>query len=347
MRFCCGEGEGMHGERCLVLPRQATWSGCARIVLAAIVLPLAVCGTAYSQSYPARPIRVIIPFTAGSATDLLARRVAVKMSENWGQQVVIDNRGGGGGTIASNMVAKAAPDGYTLLTHSIAFAMNAALYSKLPYDPVKDFAPASQIAVSTSLLLVSPSLGAKSVKELIALAKQKPGQLNFGSSGVGSGTHLNAEQFRFTAGIDVVHVPYKGVPETLIDLMTGRIHFFLSPLVPALPLLKEGKLIPLAVTTPRRSAVLPDVPTMAEAALPGYEFQAWFGVFAPARTPRPIVEKLSKEIARIVELPDIRKQMQAQGEEARPSSPEEFSKFVRAEIDKISRIVKQAGVRIE
>ena len=337
----------MHGERCLVLPRQRTWSGCARIVLAATVLPLAVCGAAYSEPYPARPIRVIIPFTAGSATDLLARRVAVKMSENWGQQVVIDNRGGGGGTIASNMVAKAAPDGYTLLTHSIAFAMNAALYSKLPYDPVKDFAPASQIAVSTSLLLVSPSLGAKSVKELIALAKQKPGQLNFGSSGVGSGTHLNAEQFRFAAGIDVVHVPYKGVPETLIDLMTGRIHYFLSPLVPALPLLKEGKLIPLAVTTPRRSAVLPDVPTMAEAALPGYEFQAWFGVFAPARTPRPIVEKLSKEIARIVELPDIRKQMQAQGEEARPSSPEEFSKFVRAEIDKISRIVKQAGVRIE
>ena len=246
----------MHGERCLVLPRQATWSGCARIVLAATVLSSALCGAAYPQSYPDRPIRVIIPFTAGSATDLVARRIAVKMSENWGQQVVIDNRGGGGGTIATSMVAKAAPDGYTLLTHSIAFAMNAALYSKLPYDPVRDFAPASQIAVSTSLLLVSPSLGAKSVKELIALAKQKPGQLNFGSSGVGSGTHLNAEQFRFTAGIDVVHVPYKGVPETLIDLMTGRIDFFLSPLVPALPLLKEGKLHPAGGddAAPQRSA---------------------------------------------------------------------------------------------
>ena len=312
-----------------------------------LVLALAPAAEVLSQDYPARPVRLLIPFTAGSATDLLARRLAVKMSENWGQQVVIDNRGGGGGTIASNLVAKATPDGYTLLAHSIAFAMNAALYSKLPYDPVKDFAPASQIAVSTSVLLVSPALGAKSVNELIVLAKQKPGQLNFGSSGVGSGTHLNAEQFRFAAGIDVVHVPYKGVPETLIDLMTGRIHYFLSPLVPALPLLKEGKLIPLAVTTPRRSAVLPDVPTMAEAALPGYQFQAWFGVFAPARTPRPIVEKISGEIARIVELPDIKKQMQAQGEEGRASSPEEFSKFVRAEIDKISRIVKQAGVRIE
>src|SRR6185295_10003149 len=305
----------------------------------ATALAFAVVAPALAQDYPTRPVRLLIPFTAGSATDLLARRLAVKMSENWGQQVVIDNRGGGGGTIASNLVAKATPDGYTLLAHSIAFAMNAALYSKLPYDPVKDFAPASQIAVSTSVLLVSPTLGAKSVKDLIALAKQKPGQLNFGSSGVGSGTHLNAEQFRFAAGIDVVHVPYKGVPETLIDLMTGRIHYFLSPLVPALPLLKEGKLIPLAVTTPRRSAVLPDVPTMAEAALPGYQFQAWFGVFAPARTPRPIVEKISGEIARIVELPDIKKQMQAQGEEGRASSPEEFSKFVRAEIDKISRIV--------
>src|SRR5262245_5128394 len=337
----------MLDERRSVLSRQQARCGRARVVVAAIVLPLAVCGTANSESYPTKPIRVIIPFTAGSATDLLARRISVKMSENWGQQVVIDNRSGGGGTIASNMVAKGAPDGYTLLTHSIAFAMNAALYSKLPYDPIKDFAPASQIAVSTSVMLVSPALGAKSVKDLIALAKQKPGQLNFGSSGVGSGTHLNAEQFRFAAGIDVVHVPYKGVPETLIDLMTGRIHYFLSPLVPAMPLLKEGKLIALAVTTPRRSAVLPDVPTMAEAALPGYEFQAWFGVFAPARTPRPIVEKLSKEVARIVDLPDIKKQMQAQGEEGRTSSPDEFAKFVRAEIDKISRIVKQAGVRIE
>jgi hypothetical protein len=224
-------------RRLCVLPRKG-WSGCAWR-LAAIRALLSAAQRA--RVYPDRPIRVIIPFTAGSATDLLARRLAVKMSENWGQQVVIDNRGGGGGTIASSMVAKATPDGYTLLTHSIAFAMNAALYSKLPYDSIKDFAPASQIAVSTSVMLVSPALGARSVKDLIALAKQKPGQLNFGSSGVGSGTHLNAEQFRFAAGIDVVHVPYKGVPETLIDLMTGRIHYFLSPLVPALPLLKEGQ----------------------------------------------------------------------------------------------------------
>jgi tripartite-type tricarboxylate transporter receptor subunit TctC len=312
-----------------------------------VVIGMASAAAQTSQDFPTRPIRLIIPFTAGSATDLLARRIATKMGENWNQQVVVDNRGGGGGTVGMSIVAKASPDGYTLLTHSIAFAMSSALYSKLPFDPIKDFAPASQLAVSTSLMVIAPSLGVKSVKELIALAKQKPGQLSFGSSGVGSGTHLNAEQFRFAAGIDVLHVPYKGVPEVLVDVMTGRIHYFLSPLVPTLPFLKDGRLIPLAVTTARRSSVLPEVPTMAEAALPGYEFQAWFGVFAPARTPRPIVEKISKEIARIVELPDIKKQFQAQGEEGRPSTPDEFSQFVRAEIVKISRIVKQAGVKVE
>ena len=312
-----------------------------------IVFAFTLAGMAHAQDYPARPVRLMIPFTAGSATDLLARRIAAKMNDNWGQQVVVDNRGGGGGTIASSIVAKAAPDGYTLLVHSIAFAMNAALYSNLPYDPIKDFAPVSQISISTSLMVVAPALGVKSVKEFIALAKQKPGQLNYASSGVGSGTHLNAEQFRFAAGIDVVHVPYKGVPEALIDVMTGRTHFFLTPLVPALPFLREGRLLPLAVTTARRTPVLPDVPTMAEAALPGYEFQAWFGVFAPARTPRPIVTRIGKEISRIVDLPDIKQQMQIQGEEGRTSTPEEFAGFLRAEIEKISKIVKLAGVRVE
>ena len=300
-----------------------------------------------TQNFPTKPVRLIVPFTAGSATDLLARRVAAKMTDNWGQQVVVDNRSGGGGTLATAIVAKATPDGYTLLVHSIAYAMNAALYSKLPYDPITDFAPVGKISISTSLLVVSPALGVKSVKELIALAKQKPGQLNYASSGVGSGTHLNGEQFRFGAGIDVVHVPYKGVPEVLVDVMTVRIHYFLSPLVPALPFIRDGRLLPLAVTTGRRTPVLPDVPTMAEAALPGYEFQAWFGVFAPARTPRPVVEQISKEIARVVDLPDVQKQFVNQGEEGRSNTPEEFNRFVRAEIEKYRRIVKQANIRIE
>jgi tripartite-type tricarboxylate transporter receptor subunit TctC len=300
-----------------------------------------------AQNYPTKPVRMIVPFTPGSATDLLARRVAPKMSDNWNQQVVVDNRGGGGGTLGASIVAKATPDGYTLLVHSIAFAMNAALYSKLPYDPLKDFAPVSQIVISTSLLVVAPTLGVKSVKELIALAKQKPGQLTFGTSGVGSGTHLNGEQFRFAAGIDVVHVPYKGVPEPLIDTMSGRIDYFLSPLVPALPFIRDGRLLALAVSTAQRTSVLPDVPTIAEAALPGYEFQAWFGVFAPAGTPRPVVDQISREIARIVYLPDIKKQFLNQGEEGKPSTPEEFTQFIRAEIEKYSKVVKLAGIRVE
>ena len=300
-----------------------------------------------AQNFPTKPVRLIVPFTAGSATDLLARRGAPKMSDNWNQQVVVDNRGGGGGTLGAGIVAKATPDGYTLLVHSIAFAMNAALYSKLPYDPLKDFVPVSQILISTSLLVVAPTLGVKSVKELIALAKQKPGKLTFSSSGVGSGTHLNGEQFRFAAGIDVVHVPYKGVPEPLIDTIAGRIDYFLPPLVPSLPFIRDGRLLALAVSTARRSPVLPDVPTIAEAALPGYEFQAWFGVFAPAGTPRPVVEQISKEVARIVELPDIKKQMLNQGEEGRASTPPEFTRFVHAEIEKTRKIVKLAGIRIE
>jgi tripartite-type tricarboxylate transporter receptor subunit TctC len=300
-----------------------------------------------AQNFPTKPVRLIVPFTAGSATDLLARRVALQLSDNWNQQVVVDNRGGAGGTLGASIVAKATPDGYTLLVHSISFAMNAALYSTLPYDPLKDFAGVSQISFGTPLLVVAPTLGVKSVKDLIALAKQKPGQLNFGSTGVGSGTHLNGEQFRFAAGINVVHVPYKGAPEALLDTMTGRIQYFISPLVPALPFIRDGRLLPLAVSTARRTPMLPDVPTIAEAALPGYEFQAWFGVFAPARTPRPVVEQISKEIARIVDLPDIKKQMLNQGEEGRPSTPEEFTRFVRAEIEKYSKVVKLAGIRVE
>jgi len=319
-----------------------------RVLVATGIAVAAAPGFAQTtQNFPTRPVRMIIPFTAGSATDLLARRIAPKMSENWNQQVVVDNRGGAGGTLAAGIVAKATPDGYTLLVHSIAFAMNAALYSKLPYDPLKDFAYVSQISISTSLLLVSPKLGVKSVSELIALAKQKPGQLSYSSSGVGSGTHLNGEMFRFGAGIDVVHVPYKGVPEALIDIATGRVHYFLSPLVPALPFIKDGRLLPLAVTTARRSPVLPDVPAMAEAGLPGYEFQAWFGVFAPAGTPRPIVDKISREIARIVDLPDIKKQFMTQGEEGKASTPDEFTRFVRAEIGKYSKVVKLAGIKVE
>ncbi len=308
------------------------------------------CGTqlcAFAQSYPTKPIRMIVPFSAGSATDLLARRVALKMGERWSQQVVVDNRGGAGGVVGTNIVASATADGYTLLVHSLAYTVSAALYSKLPFDPYKDLAGVSQIAIAPSVVLVAPSLGVRSVKELIALAKSKPGKLNFGTAGVGSGTHFNSEQFKFAAGIDTVHIPYKGVPEVLVDTMQGRIQYFLSPLVPALPLIRDGRLLALAVTTPNRTSILPDTPTVAEAALPGYAFQAWWGVFAPAKTPRPILEQLSKEVARIIELPDVKKQMHTQGEEGRASTPEAFTKFVHTEIANARKLVKLAGIRVE
>ena len=312
------------------------------------VIGIAAAAAQTSQDYPTRPIRVIIPFTAGSATDLLARRVATKMSENWSQQVVVDNRGGGGGTVGDRTSSpRPPPDGYTLLTHSIAFAMNAALYSKLPFDPVKDFAPASQIAVSTSLLVAAPSLGVKSVKELIALAKQKPGQLNFGSSGVGSGTHLNAEQFRFAAGIDVVHVPYKGVPEVLIDVMTGRIHY--------LPVAARA-----GAAVPQGREAHPAGGDHARAAR-GAARRAddGGGRVAGLRVPGVVRRVRARADAaadrREAEQGDRAHRRAARHQEAvpgagrggRPSTPDEFSQFVRAEIDKIGRIVKQAGMKVE
>ncbi len=319
----------------------------ASVIVTAFAIASTACPAQTSQNFPNRPVRLVVAFTPGSATDLIARRIAPKMSDQWGQQVVVDNRAGAGGVVGTGIVAAAAPNGYTLLVHSIAFAVSAALYSKLPFDPVNDFAPVSQILVSPSAIVVAPALGIRSVSELIALAKQKPGQINFGSAGIGSGTHLNAEQFKFSAGINVTHVPYKGSPEALLDTMTGRIQYFLTPLVPALPMIRDGRLLALAVTTAQRTPLLPDVPTVAEAALPGYEFQAWFGVFAPGGTPRPILDRISREVARIVELPDIMKQMASQGEQGRASTPDEFAKFFRAEIEKYKKIVKLANIRVE
>jgi len=263
--------------------------------------------------FPNKPIQIVVPFSAGSQTDILARMVGKKMSENWGQQVVVINRPGGGGIVAGSTVARAAPDGYTLLAHSTGFAVAATLYSKLPYDTLKDFAGVTQISTGTHVLVVTPSLGVKSVSDLIALAKRKPGQLNFGSAGIGGATHLSGEQFRFAADINVVHVPYKGVPEALTDTIAGRVQYGMSPIGPALSFIKDGRLLALAVTTARRSPVLPDVPTVAEAALPGFEFDGWVGLWAPARTPKAVLDQLSNEVARILALPDVRERMQSEG----------------------------------
>jgi tripartite-type tricarboxylate transporter receptor subunit TctC len=313
-------------------------------LLCAAVAPAAASA---AQTYPTRPVRLIVPFTPGATADIVARRLAPRLSEGWSQQVVVDNRAGAGGTIGINIVAKAVPDGYTLLVHSVAFAVSAALYTRLPYDSVKDFAPITQISMAPSVVVVAPALGVKSVKELIALARAKPGQINYASAGIGSGTHFNGEQFKYAAGIDVVHVPYKGPAEALLDTATGRVQYFISPLVPALPFIRDGRLVALGVTAAQRARALPDVPTVAESALPGYEYQAWFGAFAPAGTPRPVVERIGREIARVVALPDVAKQFQSQGEDVRTGTPEEFAGFVRAEIEKYRKVARLANIRVD
>jgi tripartite-type tricarboxylate transporter receptor subunit TctC len=297
-----------------------------------------------SGSFPEKPVRLIVPFTAGAAADILARRLASSLAEVLGQQVVVDNRPGAGGTLGANIVAKASPDGYTLLVHSAAFAVSAALYSKLPYDPNIDFAAVSQIAVAPIVLVVGPSLGAKSVKELLALSMQKPGQITFGSSGVGSSTHFAAEQFKLAGRISVTHVPYKGPSEALLDTMTGRIHYALTPVVPTLPFIKDKRLLALAVTTGQRTPVLPEVPTVAEAGLAGFEYQDWWGLFAPARTPQAVIEKINKKTMHVLAQPEVARQMLNQGAEPRSSTPEQFASFVRAKIGNAQGVVRLAGI---
>lgn len=297
------------------------------------------------QNFPTRPLRMIVAFTAGSETDFFARLVAQKMSENWGQQVVVDNRPGAGGTLAGAIAASAATDGHTLFMNSMAHAVTPAIYTKLPYDSLRDFAGISQVAGVPNVLVVAPAQGIRSVKELIALAKQKPGQITFSSAGIGSGMHINGEQFRLAADINVIHVPYKGGPEALTDTMTSRIHYVFSPIGLALPMIKDRRVVPLAVSTARRSPALPDVPTVAEAALPGFEFDTWYGLFAPAKTPRPIITQLSREVSRILSLPDIRERMAIRGGVPKPSTPEQFDRFVRDEAEKLGKVVGAAGIK--
>jgi len=303
---------------------------------------------ATEPAYPARPVRIVVPFTPGSATDIIARVVAPRLAERWGRPVVIDNRPSAGGIVACTTVAEATPDGHTLLVTGSNFAGSAALYAgKLPYDAVRDFSGITQSATTPLVLVVAPSLGVKSVKEFLALAREKKGQLNFGSTGLGSGPHYGAELFMLTAGFGAVHVPYRGSPESLTDLMAGRVHFILSPVLAASPLVKGGRLLALGVTTTYRAQAMPDVPTIAEAGLPGFEYQGWYGMLAPGKTPRKIVNLLSAEVGGILDLPETRERIANQGAAARRSTPEAFDKIVREEIATRTKVWKAAGVKIE
>jgi tripartite-type tricarboxylate transporter receptor subunit TctC len=294
-------------------------------------------------NFPLRPIRIVIPFTPGSNSDMLARLIGPKMLERWGQQVVVDNRPGAGGSIAGGIVVSSIADGHTLMLSSSAFATSAALGLKLPYDPLRDFAGVTQVASTANVLLVAPSLGVKSAKDLIALAQQKRGQINFASSGVGSGTHYTGELFKLAAKIDVVHVPYKGTPEALTDTMAGRVHYYFSPIMPALSMIKNGRLLALGVTTVQRAPLLPDVPSLGEAALPGFQYDGWFGVWAPAKTPRKTVTAISREIGRILDLPDVKERIVSQGATPKASTPMELDRLVRVEVETRGKVLKAAG----
>jgi tripartite-type tricarboxylate transporter receptor subunit TctC len=307
----------------------------------------AVAGAATAQQkFPTKPIRMLVPFTPGSQTDILARWMGEKVTESSGHQVVVDNRPGAGGTIASQYVLGANPDGHTLMMISTGHAGNATLYSKLPYDTVKDFSGVTRVASVPNLLVVPPSLGVKSVKELIALAKSKPGQFNFGSAGVGSGTQINGEMFKVVTGIEVTHVPYKGAPEALNETIAGRVQFCFTPILVAAGQVKAGRVVALAVSTAKRSPMFPELPTVAEAGVAGFDYDQWYGLLASAQTPRPVIRVVNKEMVRVLNLPDIKERMLTQGATPTPTTPEEFDAFIRSEVKRFAKVLIAAGARI-
>ena len=317
-------------------------------LIAGGALVLACAPVSAQEDYPSRPLRLIVPFPAGGAVDIFARDMGQRYTEAWRQQVVIDNRGGANGAIGAEAVARAKPDGYTLLMGSAGtHAINPALYSKLSYDPVKEFAPVTLVANLTNVLVIHPSIPARSVKELVAFARSRPGALTYASSGNGSSQHLSTELFKAMTGTDLVHVQYKGAGPALIDVVAGQVSLTITALSPTLPFVQTGRLRALGVTTARRSPALPEVPTVAEAGVPGYESNNWVGIFAPAGTPSAIVAKLNAESARILGTPQMQERLRGQGAEFSPLAPGEFGAFQRAEIAKWSKVVRDSGARLE
>jgi tripartite-type tricarboxylate transporter receptor subunit TctC len=310
------------------------------------VLAAACSGAAAAAAtpvYPSKPIRVIVPSQAGGGADIVARMIGQKLAEAWSQQVVIDNRIG---AVGPEIAAKAVPDGQTLMFTTSALTVREALYTKLPYHTLRDFQPVTQVLSQSNVLVVHPSLAVSTVPQLIALAKAKPGQLNYGSGGNGTSNHLAGVLFQMLAGIDVVHVPFKGVPAALIDTVAGRVQYTIGSPVSTLPHVKEGKLRLIAVTTPKRSATLPDVPTIAET-LPGYEFTGWMGFFAPIRVPRPIIDKVYRETRRIVYLADVKHKLQLDAAEPVGSTPEEFTAHLSNELARWAKVVKAGGIKVD
>ena len=303
---------------------------------------------ALAQSYPSRPVRLVVPFPAGGTTDILARAMAEKLSGALGQQFVVDNRPGAGGNIGSDIVAKSQADGYTLLMGTVGtHAINPSLYPKMPYDHVKDFVPVVLVAGVPNVLVVNPTVPAKTVAELIALAKEKLGTINFASSGNGTSIHLSGELFKLLAGVQIAHVPYKGSAPALTDLIGGQVQIMFDNLPSALPHIKGGKLRALAVTSSKRAPALPDLPTIAESGVAGFEASSWFGILAPAATPRDIVQRINAEANKALHAPDMREKLLAQGAEAVGNSPEFFADTIRTETVKWAKVVKDSGARVD
>jgi len=316
------------------------------ILLAAIAVAN-VHAQAPGANYPAKQIRVIVPFPAGGPTDAIARAIGQKLSETWGQPVIVDNRPGAGGNIGTELAAKSPADGYTLFIGTVANAINQSLFAKLPFDFVRDFAPVTQNYVTGLILAVHPSLPAHSVKELIALAKAHPGQLSYSSSGVGGTPHLAGELFNSMAGVTMVHVPYKGSAPAMADLLGGHIQLTFDNMLTVLPQVKAGKLRGLAVTMTTRSPLTPELPTVAEAGLKGFEVKSWNGVVVPAGTPKEIIARLNGEIVRILRQPDLREKFLVQGVELVPTTPEEFGAFIKQDIAKWAKVIQLSGARAE
>ena len=320
----------------------------ALTALAALTAAGGLPGNASAQDYPRKPLRLIVPFPPGGGNDILARSVGQRLADTIGQQIIVDNRGGAGGLIGAEIAAKAVPDGYTLFLASIGnLAFTPALRAKLPYDPVKDFAPVTRLATSVFILVVNPSLPAKSVQELIALAKAKSGQLNYASAGQGSSLHMTAEIFKLATGVNLVHVAYKGSAPALTDLISGQVQVMFGTMPATLPQVKAGKLRALGVSGAKRSAAAPEVPTIAETGVPGFEVLNWYGIVAPSKTPGAIVQKLNGDLLATLKSPAMIESLNTQGLEAAGGTPEQFGVFIKSEIAKYAKVVKAAGIHVE
>ena len=321
-----------------------TFTRCAALACITSLAALTPLMASAQSAYPSKPIRVIVPFAAGSTTDIIARAIADKMGQSMGQTLVIDNRGGASGTIGQQAVATAAPDGYTIMLHSSSHTVSPSTFAKLPFDTLGDFAGITPVATLPNALVISPSKNIKTLKELVAAAKAKPGTINFASAGQGSATHLNAEKFKMAAAIDATNIPFKGSADAVTEVLSGRVDYYFSPIAPVIGQIREGHLVALAVGSPKRAAALPEVPTTAEAGVPGSEFNFWIGMMAPAKTPREIVNRLHDEVVKALATPEVKERFLKLGADAWTLTPQQFDAYIKDEIVRNATLVKAAGL---